>query len=699
MNWEMTGQRASEALLNGSYQGMLLIVATGLILKVLPRTNAATRHAVMLVTLIIAAAMPLLHFVVPASPAASVLSLRAVSTRLAPQTAAASGTIPGGNHPETVTERYRAFVPELELSEMALNPAELIVASKIFSPVAPIRPDDISSGKSFHTDIVPSASRADGPLLNLSQERQETRRKTVPRWSPFSLPGTSGISMLVMGLLLLSAVWNLFRLALQYARLCRLKSRAAPASHEAVSVFNKLKAELKVGREARLLTDETISSPVALGFRHPAVILPEEIEAAATTEELEQLLRHELAHLRRLDDWSNLVQQTIKACYWYHPGVRWLSHRLTVEREIACDDQVLSANETRTTYAMFLAEFASRRTSREWAVAQSAWSNKSQLKERIDMILNSKRNAEPAAARLRTFASGSLAALLAAAALHSAPRIALAEQPAATEAETTITDETSAAKSEELTEAEENASVRIESDDEANTVEINSGEAEDVFIIKRPGGEERVERTFNSRKDQLELHPPGAEATVRQILPAEPVSAQNPVSPSEGDAMEKRMERLEQMMGRLMERESIERKEKDVVMSFRAQPGSKVATTRKVSPPANPGLLSDEIKRRYGIDHSLKEMEKQRSAIEESTRLAMKLQHDVFAQRHQIHAAEKEALREQHRMLAKQMQEIEKRMKALEAEEKKKTEEKKKETNQGNPSREQAPENSASGKF
>jgi hypothetical protein len=65
-NWGSWCEKGAEALLNGGYQGLALIAVTALVLKALPRTNATTRHAVLFVAMLLAAALPLLHLVAPA---------------------------------------------------------------------------------------------------------------------------------------------------------------------------------------------------------------------------------------------------------------------------------------------------------------------------------------------------------------------------------------------------------------------------------------------------------------------------------------------------------------------------------------------------------------------------------------------------------------------------------------------------------
>jgi hypothetical protein len=104
--------------------------------------------------------------------------------------------------------------------------------------------------------------------------------------------------------------------------------------------------------------------------------------------ELEAILLHELAHLRRYDDWTNLAQKVIKAVFFFHPAVWFIEGRLTLEREMACDDAVLAANFSPRSYAESLLGLAEKSfLHRGIELAQAAVSHVQQLKARIVEIL------------------------------------------------------------------------------------------------------------------------------------------------------------------------------------------------------------------------------------------------------------------------------------------------------------------------
>ena len=72
------------------------------------------------------------------------------------------------------------------------------------------------------------------------------------------------------------------------------------------------------------------------------------------------ILLHENAHLRRWDQWTNLAQKIVTALFFFHPAVWWIENRLTLEREMACDDIVLAQTASPRDYASFLISFAEK---------------------------------------------------------------------------------------------------------------------------------------------------------------------------------------------------------------------------------------------------------------------------------------------------------------------------------------------------
>ena len=101
-----------------------------------------------------------------------------------------------------------------------------------------------------------------------------------------------------------------------------------------------------------------VAAPTVVGIARPVILLPFCISSGLTPVQIEMLLLHELAHLRRHDPWINLLQCTIETVLFFHPAVWWVSRRMRAEREIACDDMVLTSGFEHRRYAESLLRMA-----------------------------------------------------------------------------------------------------------------------------------------------------------------------------------------------------------------------------------------------------------------------------------------------------------------------------------------------------
>jgi len=140
---------------------------------------------------------------------------------------------------------------------------------------------------------------------------------------------------------------------------------------------------------AAVCVSEEVNVPAAIGLLKPAVVFPRWAWEEMSAEELRQILLHELAHLERRDDWTNLAQKIVKALFFFHPAVWWIERQLSVERELACDDAVLATIESPRAYAECLAHLAERSfVQRSIALAQAALGHIRQTSQRVARILN-----------------------------------------------------------------------------------------------------------------------------------------------------------------------------------------------------------------------------------------------------------------------------------------------------------------------
>ena len=119
---------------------------------------------------------------------------------------------------------------------------------------------------------------------------------------------------------------------------------------------NRLARELGIARVIRVVELARVDVPCMIGWLRPVVVLPIAAMAQLSAAQVEAILVHELAHVRRHDYLINLVQTIAETLLFYHPGVWWLSARIRDEREHCCDDVALAVCGDPVGYATALAE-------------------------------------------------------------------------------------------------------------------------------------------------------------------------------------------------------------------------------------------------------------------------------------------------------------------------------------------------------
>jgi beta-lactamase regulating signal transducer with metallopeptidase domain len=156
-----------------------------------------------------------------------------------------------------------------------------------------------------------------------------------------------------------------------------------------------LRQTLAAPRLTRSLTicrSSAVTVPTAIGFFKPAIVIPEWVLRELSPDELKIILLHECAHLERRDDWTNLVQKIVRAIFFFHPAIWWIEKRLSLEREMACDDLVLAATANSRAYAQCLLALAEKSALRRGsAMVQAVVSHAREISLRLAQILNGNR--------------------------------------------------------------------------------------------------------------------------------------------------------------------------------------------------------------------------------------------------------------------------------------------------------------------
>ena len=233
---------------------------------------------------------------------------------------------------------------------------------------------------------------------------------TLPAWCAAAIfwlwAAGAGVALLRVGF----AFWQLFRLR-WHCRVMPPPLRRAQAGLSAASVFSSsagcgkpnmgaspfgfapgscaphISALNKV-RAVGICVSDQVRIPTAVGLFQPLVVIPSWALEELSADELNSVLIHELEHLRRWDDWTNLAQKILAALFFFHPAVWWMDRKLALEREMACDEAVLAQTRDRQGYAACLVRVAEKSLLRRGiALAQAVVGRVSQTALRVTQIL------------------------------------------------------------------------------------------------------------------------------------------------------------------------------------------------------------------------------------------------------------------------------------------------------------------------
>jgi beta-lactamase regulating signal transducer with metallopeptidase domain len=194
------------------------------------------------------------------------------------------------------------------------------------------------------------------------------------------------------------AFWFSVRLGRAIWHLNALRKRCIPVDPSELDPVLQRTLQHQGGRrQIALCTSEQVRVPTAVGLVEPAILIPHSLMCELSPVDLNQVVLHELAHFRRWDDWTNLIQQALTALLFFHPAVWWIEKKLGLEREMACDDAVLAETASPRAYAECLARLAEKSfVTRGIALAQSVLGKVRQTSARVARILDVNRPA-PAA--------------------------------------------------------------------------------------------------------------------------------------------------------------------------------------------------------------------------------------------------------------------------------------------------------------
>jgi uncharacterized protein (TIGR03435 family) len=207
---------------------------------------------------------------------------------------------------------------------------------------------------------------------------------------PATVPATQNAPWLewAVGIWLLGASALSVRLMGSWMTAERLRWKLTrPAPLEWRQSIERLRVRLGIARAVSLRVSAMVQSPVVIGAWRPLILVPVGMLTGLPAAQVEALLVHELAHIRRHDYLVNLLQSVAEALLFYHPAVWWVSSHIRTERERCCDDAAVAAGGDVLEYVNALAELAGSRPAHLAVVAANGGS----LADRIARLLGESR--------------------------------------------------------------------------------------------------------------------------------------------------------------------------------------------------------------------------------------------------------------------------------------------------------------------
>jgi beta-lactamase regulating signal transducer with metallopeptidase domain len=369
-----------------------ILALAGLVTIVWRGTSASTRHLV---------------WTIGVSSALLVPALGAVAARLnGPAIRVAVWTPPAQT---TGTEKFRSqareSAPQVSTGFQYATASEGARSSASAAPFA-----------STLNSTAPTTLDTDDPVLSAvsyPEATTQTARPTVqPATSILARIADFGLNELIY-LYMGGAVVTLLPVLIGVVRLRVVAGRARIARNRRWSdLVSRTPAIAHFAGRVRIVESEHHSMPMTWGILEPTLLVPANSEEWPDWK-CRNILLHELAHVERRDCLTQLVAQVACSAYWFNPLVWVAAHRMRIERELACDDKVISAGSAASDYASNLLDVArSLRAPSFTSSTAIAMARPSQLSGRLLAVLDATRNRSGITRGIRAAVSGAAVAIV-----------------------------------------------------------------------------------------------------------------------------------------------------------------------------------------------------------------------------------------------------------------------------------------------
>ncbi len=198
--------------------------------------------------------------------------------------------------------------------------------------------------------------------------------------SPFMLPWISYVWMIGSLLFLLRSMGSYFFVVHLRSKL----TESLPSEYE--FMLRELCIKMNISRKVMLRSSGNFRVPITIGQLKPIILLPFSVITLLSPAQIETILVHELAHIKRYDYWVNMMQTWLEVLFFYHPAFWWLNRMINEHREYCCDDMVVAYTGNPMIYARALTELGAISSSVP-SLALAAHGKRSALLNRIQRMM------------------------------------------------------------------------------------------------------------------------------------------------------------------------------------------------------------------------------------------------------------------------------------------------------------------------
>lgn len=345
-----------QLLLDTAIKGVLILVVAGVLVAMLKGASAAARHLLWSVAVVSLLTLPIFELVLPNWQVPVFPALL--------QSASAKSVASNSNEqplqditvPSTFDENANSAKPSAALTTTTTTKSAIRKT-----------PDELLTVPPYRESLFNSVQKEQNPAPAATNTNWMTIIFIL--WS--------------IGFLAVAA-----RLGIGTFKVWMIVRRAEPLTDGYwANLLHQLTAELRLNGNIRLLKSRHVTMPMTWGILRPVVLLP--LDEDDWSDECSRIvLLHELAHIKRRDCLTQILAQLACALYWFNPLVWSAAKRLRIERELACDDQVLEVGTRATDYATHLVAIASSFEPGIFASSMTVGMACSQLESRVVSILN-----------------------------------------------------------------------------------------------------------------------------------------------------------------------------------------------------------------------------------------------------------------------------------------------------------------------